>query len=98
MRDEPIAAVKVSKCSLIRYQKGCWFIQTAWMWPWKPEPSKKCVTAYKPNELAPKMDDAQANHLDRAIGLRFLIKKRPMSRRAWCSKLVTLHTWKGKKV
>ena len=86
MRDEPIAAVKVSKCLLIRYQKGCWFIQTAWRWPWKSETAKECVTTHMPNGLAPKMDDAQANYLDRAMGLRLFKKNRPMSRRAWCSK------------
>ena len=31
------------------------------------ESAKKCVTTYQPNELALKMDDAEAGHLNSAI-------------------------------
>ena len=67
MRDNPDARVKVSKCWLIRYHKGCWFIQTAGRWPWKSEPAKECVTTHLPNELALKMDGAEASDLNSAI-------------------------------
>ena len=54
--------VKVPKCPLIRHHKRCWFIQTAGRWPWKSESAKECVTTHLPNELALKMDGAQADH------------------------------------
>ncbi|CAG8854659.1 17423_t:CDS:2, partial [Gigaspora margarita] len=33
---------------------------TAGRWPWKSESAKECVTTHLPNELALKMDGAQA--------------------------------------
>ncbi|KAL3799044.1 hypothetical protein HJC23_005183 [Cyclotella cryptica] len=32
-------------------------------WPWKSESAKECVTTHLPNELALKMDGAEANYL-----------------------------------
>ena len=36
---------------------------TAGRWPWKSETAKECVTTHLPNELALKMDGAEADHL-----------------------------------
>ena len=65
-------------CSLIRYQKGCWFILTAGRWSWKSKSAKECVTTHLPNGLAPKMDGAQA-------GDRYptTVAKKSVCRRAW---------------
>ena len=37
MRDEPKFGLRCLWCTLIRYNKGCWFILTAgwWRWSWK---------------------------------------------------------------
>jgi len=43
-----------------RYHKRCQFIQTAGRWTWKSLSAKECVTTHLPNELALKMDGAQA--------------------------------------
>ena len=59
--------VKVLKCSLMRYQKRCWFILTAGRWSWKSKSAKECVTTHLPNELALKMDGAEAGHRYQAI-------------------------------
>ena len=32
-------------------------------WPWKSKPAKECVTTHLPNQLALKMDGAEASHL-----------------------------------
>jgi hypothetical protein len=50
-----------------RSHKRCWFIKTAGRWSWKSKSAKECVTTYLPNELALKMDGAEANDLDSAI-------------------------------
>ena len=39
---------------------------TAGRWPWKSESAKECVTTHLPNELAPKIDGAQACYLHSA--------------------------------
>ena len=46
------------------------------------ESAKECVTTHLPNELALKMDGAEAGDLYSAIGPRL---DGPMSRRAWGS-------------
>ena len=40
---------------------------TAGRWSWKSKSAKKCVTTYLPNELALKMDGAEASYLDSAV-------------------------------
>lgn len=54
-------------------------IQTAGRWSWKSKPAKECVTTHLPNQLAPKMDGAEARRLDPAVGASEAL---PMSRRA----------------
>jgi hypothetical protein len=53
----------VPKCTLIRHQKARELILTAGRWPWKSESAKECVTTHRPNQLAAKMDGAQACYL-----------------------------------
>jgi len=60
MWDEPDGRLRCRNTRSSRHHKRCWFIQTAGRWPWKSESAKKCVTTYLPNELALKMDGAQA--------------------------------------
>lgn len=38
-------------------------MKTAGRWPWKSASAKECVTTHLPNELALKMDGAQARGL-----------------------------------
>ncbi|GJP67027.1 hypothetical protein CLOP_g23903, partial [Closterium sp. NIES-67] len=38
-------------------------IKTAGRWSWKSKSAKECVTTHLPNQLAPKMDGAQARDL-----------------------------------
>ena len=59
--------VKVLNNTLIRYHKGCWFIWTAGRWSWKSKSAKECVTTHLPNQVALKMDGAQANYRYSAI-------------------------------
>ena len=47
---------------LIRHHKRCYFIETAGRWSWKSKSAKECVTTHLPNEVALKMDGAQATH------------------------------------
>src|SRR5580692_8996022 len=54
--------------TLMRYHERCWLIQTAGRWPWKSESAKECVTTHLPNELALKMDGAQACYPYSAAG------------------------------
>jgi len=63
MRDEPNVMLRCPNIRSFRYHKRCWFILTAGRWPWKSESAKECVTTHLPNELALKMDGAQALHL-----------------------------------
>ena len=42
-------------------------MKTAGRWPWKSESSKKCVTTYLPNGLAPKIDSAEAYNRNSAV-------------------------------
>jgi len=50
--------VKMPKWSFIRTHKRCNFIQTVWMWLWKLESFKECLTTHKPNKAALKMNGA----------------------------------------
>jgi hypothetical protein len=68
MRDDPNAVLKCQSARSSRSHKRCWFIQTAGRWPWKSESAKECVTTHLPNELALKMDGAEAGHLYTAAG------------------------------
>ena len=68
MRDDPNAVLKCQSARSSRSHKRCWFIQTAGRWPWKSESAKECVTTHLPNELALKMDGAEAGDLYSAIG------------------------------
>ena len=43
-------------------------IQTAGRWPWKSESAKECVTTHLPNQLALKMDGAEALYPYPAVG------------------------------
>jgi hypothetical protein len=56
-------------------------MQTAGRWSWKSKAAKKCVTTYLPNEVAPKMDGAEANDLIPTM-LAFLFTEASMSRKA----------------
>ena len=69
MRDEPIAKLKRPSARSPRYHKRCRFIQTAGRWSWKSKSAKECVTTHLPNELALKMDGAEASHLESAINV-----------------------------
>ena len=42
-------------------------MQTAGRWSWKSKAAKKCVTTYLPNEVALKMDGAEASDLKSAV-------------------------------
>ncbi len=42
-------------------------MQTAGLWSWKSKPAKECVTTHLPNELALKMDGAEASDLNFTI-------------------------------
>ena len=63
MRDAPNVEIKCQSVRSPRSHKRCWFIITAGRWPWKSESAKECVTTHLPNELALKMDGAEAGHL-----------------------------------
>ena len=69
MRDEPDADLRRLTIRSSRSHKRCWFIQTAGRWSWKSKSAKECVTTHLPNELALKMDGAEANGLKSAISI-----------------------------
>ncbi|KAJ6849098.1 hornerin-like [Iris pallida] len=48
--------------------KGVGRFKTAGRWSWTVESAKECVTTHLPNQLAPKMDGAQARDPHPAIG------------------------------
>ena len=80
MRDDPNAELKCLTARSPRSHKRCWFILTAGRWPWKSEPAKECVTTHLPNELALKMDGAEASDLYSATNVKC---EDFVSRRAW---------------
>jgi len=57
-------------------------MKTAGRWSWKSKAAKKSVTTYLPNELALKMDGAEARDLNLAI-IVLIDNDTIMSRRAW---------------
>jgi len=63
MRDAPNVKLKRQSTRSPRTHKRCWIILTAGRWPWKLESAKECVTTHLPNDLALKMDDAEAGRL-----------------------------------
>jgi hypothetical protein len=67
MRDEPDADLRRLTVRSSRSLKRCWFIKTAGRWSWKSKSAKECVTTHLPNELALKMDGAEANGLKSAV-------------------------------
>ena len=69
MRDEPDAELRCRTVRSSRYLKRCWFIVTAGRWSWKSKSAKECVTTHLPNELALKMDGAEANDLNLAVNV-----------------------------
>ncbi len=42
-------------------------MKTAGRWSWKSKSAKECVTTHLPNQLALKMDGAQASDRDSAV-------------------------------
>ena len=42
-------------------------MKTAGRWSWKSKSAKECVTTHLPNQLALKMDGAQAVYRDQAV-------------------------------
>src|SRR5215467_13206027 len=79
MWDEPNVWLKRYTLTLMRYHERCWLIQTAGRWPWKSESAKECVTTHLPNELALKMDGAEACRLYPAVGA--LVRPQRVGRR-----------------
>ena len=67
MWDEPEAWIRCLSCGSFRYHKRCWLMKTAGRWSWKSKSAKECVTTHLPNELALKMDGAQASDRDSAV-------------------------------
>ena len=69
-------------------------IKTAGRWSWKSKSAKECVTTHLPNQLAPKMDGAEARDLHPAICGEC---DAAMSRRAWgsCRSLGREPGWSG---
>src|ERR1044072_3324417 len=68
MRDEPERGLRCPTARYPRPHKGCWSIKTAGRWSWKSKSAKECVTTHLPNQLAPKMDGAEARDLYPAVG------------------------------
>jgi len=48
-----------SRIHWLRSFKRHYLMTTAGRWPWKPASAKKCVTAYQPNEVVLKMNEAK---------------------------------------
>src|ERR1700730_12504796 len=61
MRDEPDVGKRCQTTRSSETPKRCWFMQTAGRWSWKSKTAKKCVTTYLPNEVALKMEGAEAS-------------------------------------
>ena len=50
-------------------------MKTAGRWSWKSKSAKECVTTHLPNELALKMDGAQASDRDSAVGVNAMCQR-----------------------
>src|SRR5574342_897550 len=70
MRAGPEAGLRCLTARSPGSHKGCWSIKTAGRWSWKSKSAKECVTTHLPNQLAPKMDGAEARDLYPAVGAR----------------------------
>ena len=67
MRDEPDVELRCLITRSSRSHKRCWLIKTAGRWSWKSKSAKECVTTHLPNQLALKMDGAEASDLNLTI-------------------------------
>ena len=68
MRDEPNVELRCLTIRSSETPKRCCQLKTAGRWSWKSKSAKECVTTHLPNELALKMDGAEAS------GLKFAVK------------------------
>ena len=50
-------------------------MKTAGRWSWKSKSAKECVTTHLPNQLALKMDGAQAAYRDPAVWANATLKR-----------------------
>ncbi len=50
-------------------------MKTAGRWSWKSKSAKECVTTHLPNQLALKMDGAQAGYRDQAVWANAKLKR-----------------------
>jgi hypothetical protein len=80
MRDEPDVGKRCQTTRSSETPKRCWFMQTAGRWSWKSKPAKKCVTTYLPNEVALKMEGAEASDRTPTRGSFSMVD--PLSRKA----------------
>jgi hypothetical protein len=60
-------------------------MQTAGRWSWKSKAAKKCVTTYLPNEVALKMDGAEASDLTPTILISVYVEVNMSRRAGWRS-------------
>ena len=67
MRDEPNVELRCLTIRSSETPKRCCQLKTAGRWSWKSKSAKECVTTHLPNELALKMDGAEANGLKSAV-------------------------------
>ena len=63
---------------------------TAGLWSWKSKSAKKCVTTYLPNELALKMDGAQAGDLNTTVDVNAM--RRRVGGRGVCDEVSTVRS------
>ncbi len=50
-------------------------MKTAGRWSWKSKSAKECVTTHLPNQLALKMDGAQASDRDSAVDINAMCQR-----------------------
>jgi hypothetical protein len=83
MRDEPDVGKRCQTARSSETPKRCWFMQTAGRWSWKSKAAKKCVTTYLPNEVALKMEGAEASDRTPTVTLHVRVTSR---RAGWRSR------------
>src|ERR1700712_4402580 len=83
MRDEPDVGKRCLTARSSETPKRCWFMQTAGRWSWKSKAAKKCVTTYLPNEVALKMEGAEASDRTPTVTLHVRVTSR---RAGWRSR------------